>query len=123
MRAALDHLAQVAARRDAPRAVAVLGEMRELGPDAERFHEEIGRHAAGRADVLVAVGPFADAYERGYAGNNAEAGEVTRAAEAADAADLVRDVVRGGDVVLVKASRAAGLERVTEALAQGSPAA
>jgi UDP-N-acetylmuramoyl-tripeptide--D-alanyl-D-alanine ligase len=118
MRAALDHLAQVAARRDAPRAVAVLGEMRELGPDAERFHEEIGRHAAGRAAVLVAVGPFADAYERGYAA----AGEVTRAAEATDAADLVRDVVRGGDVVLIKASRAAGLERVTEALDRGNPA-
>jgi UDP-N-acetylmuramoyl-tripeptide--D-alanyl-D-alanine ligase len=112
MRAALDHLAQVAARRDAARAIAVLGEMRELGPDAERFHEEIGRHAAGAAGVLVAVGPLAGAYERGYAG----AGEVTRAAEAADAADLVRDVVRGGDVVLIKASRAAGLERVTQAL-------
>jgi UDP-N-acetylmuramoyl-tripeptide--D-alanyl-D-alanine ligase len=118
MRAALDHLAQVAARRDA-RAVAVLGEMRELGRDSERFHEEIGRHAAGAAGVLVAVGPLADAYERGYAG----AGEVARAAEATDAADLVRDVVRDGDVVLIKASRAAGLERVTEALVAGTPAA
>ena len=37
-----------------------------------------------------------------------------------DAADLVRDVVRGGDVVLIKASRAAGLERVTEALTEGN---
>jgi UDP-N-acetylmuramoyl-tripeptide--D-alanyl-D-alanine ligase len=118
MRAALDHLAQVAARRGAPRAVAVLGEMRELGPGGEQFHEEIGRHAAATAGMLVAVGEFADAYERGYGG----AGEVTRAAEAADAADLVRDLVRAGDVVLVKASRAAGLERVTEALTEGAPA-
>jgi UDP-N-acetylmuramoyl-tripeptide--D-alanyl-D-alanine ligase len=113
MRAALDHLAQVAARRRAPRAVAVLGEMRELGPDAERFHQEIGRHAAGKASVLVAVGPFAQAYERGYAG----AGEVMQAAEAEDAADLVQEVVREGDVVLLKASRAVGLEHVAEALA------
>jgi UDP-N-acetylmuramoyl-tripeptide--D-alanyl-D-alanine ligase len=112
MRAALDHLAQVAARRGAPRAIAVLGEMRELGREAERFHEEVGRHAAGRADMLVAVGTLGEAYERGYGGG----GEVVRAAEAEDAADLVREIVRGGDVVLVKASRALGLERVAEAL-------
>jgi UDP-N-acetylmuramoyl-tripeptide--D-alanyl-D-alanine ligase len=118
MRAALDHLAQAAARRDAARTVAVLGEMRELGPEAERYHEEIGGRAAGSADVLVAVGEFADAYERGYAG----AGEVMRASEAADAADLVLDVVRDGDVVLVKASRSVGLERVTEALTAASAA-
>jgi UDP-N-acetylmuramoyl-tripeptide--D-alanyl-D-alanine ligase len=118
MRAALDHLAQVAARRGASRVIAVLGEMRELGPDADRYHEEIGRRAAGKADVLVAVGEFAGAYERGYAG----AGEVMRAAEAADAADLVRDVVREGDVVLVKASRSVGLERVTNALTAESAA-
>jgi UDP-N-acetylmuramoyl-tripeptide--D-alanyl-D-alanine ligase len=113
MRAALDHLAQIAARRDAPRAVAVLGEMRELGPDAERYHEEVGSHAAGRADMLIAVGPFAGAYERGYG----RAGEAIQAAEAADAADLVREVVRDGDVVLLKASRAVGLEVVADALA------
>jgi UDP-N-acetylmuramoyl-tripeptide--D-alanyl-D-alanine ligase len=112
MRAALEHLAQIAARRGAPRTVAVLGEMRELGPDAERYHEQIGRQAADVANVLVAVGEFAGAYERGYG----EAGEVMLASEAADAADLVRDVVRDGDVVLVKASRSVGLERVTEGL-------
>ena len=39
-----------------------------------------------------------------------------RAAEAADAADLVRNVVRDGDVVLIKASRGVGLEQVAEAL-------
>jgi UDP-N-acetylmuramoyl-tripeptide--D-alanyl-D-alanine ligase len=42
-----------------------------------------------------------------------------RAAEAADAADLLRDVLREGDVVLVKASRAVGLERVTAAITAG----
>ena len=112
MRDALDHLAQVAERRGAARAVAVLGEMRELGPEAERYHEEIGRHAAGAAHVLIAVGAFGEAYRRGYG----DAGEAISAAEATDAADLVREVVRDGDVILVKASRAVGLERVTAAL-------
>jgi len=112
MRAALEHLAQVAARRGAPRTVAVLGDMRELGPDAERYHEEVGRQAARLAGVLVAVGEYGDAYARGYG----DAGAVLRAGEAAEAADLVRDVVHDGDVVLIKASRAVGLEVVANAL-------
>jgi len=118
MRAALEHLSVSAARRGASRTIAVLGDMRELGPDAERYHEEVGRTAARAASVLVAVGEHGDAYARGYG----DAGEVLRAAEAADAADLVREVVRDGDVVLIKASRAIGLERVAEALTTGNAA-
>ena len=115
MRASLEHLSVSAKRRGGSRALAVLGDMRELGPDAERYHEEIGRLAGDAAQVLVAVGEFADAYERGYG----EAGKVMRAAEADDAADLLREVLRDGDVVLIKASRGVNLERVTEALTAG----
>ena len=49
MRAALDHLATL----DAPRAVAVLGEMGELGPDSAAYHREVGEHA--RSAGLEAV--------------------------------------------------------------------
>ncbi|HXW59650.1 MAG TPA: UDP-N-acetylmuramoyl-tripeptide--D-alanyl-D-alanine ligase, partial [Solirubrobacteraceae bacterium] len=56
MRAAIDDLAETAPGRR----VAVLGDMLELGPDARRFHREIGAHAAARGvDVLVTVGPLA----------------------------------------------------------------
>src|SRR5437016_7419795 len=62
MRAALDSLAEAPAARR----IAVLGWMAELGPDAERFHREIGEHAAERGiDVLVPVG---DASARRYRG-------------------------------------------------------
>ena len=64
MRAALDDLAASAPGRR----VAVLGDMLELGPDAARFHEEIGAHAgAGGVDVLVTVGPLAAGMAAGYA--------------------------------------------------------
>lgn len=102
MRAALDDLAEAAPGRR----VAVLGDMLELGPDEERFHREVGRHARERGvELLVAVGPRAAAMD----------GDRT-AADAAEAAALVPGLVEPGDTVLVKASRGVGLEAVTDAL-------
>jgi UDP-N-acetylmuramoyl-tripeptide--D-alanyl-D-alanine ligase len=116
MRAALDDLVATAAahgdaHRDA-RAVAVLGDMLELGPRARDFHVEIGHHAnAVGVDLLVTVGPLAAAIGDGYAG------EVYTVADAAEAAAFVAELIEPGDVVLVKASRGVGLETVCEKLA------
>ena len=109
MRAALSDLAAVAAGR---RRVAILGDMAELGSAAPAYHEEIGREAARHGvEALLAVGELARAYVDGGV-------PVTRwAADAEAAATEATDFVRPGDVVLVKASRALGLERVAEALA------
>jgi UDP-N-acetylmuramoyl-tripeptide--D-alanyl-D-alanine ligase len=103
MRAALEHLVERAAGRHT---VAVLGEMAELGADAPRYHEEIGAFARGLGvDVILGVGELA----RRYAPDE-------WAADAAAASELVRIVVTSGDTVLVKASRAVGLEVVADAL-------
>ena len=102
MRAALAHLEERAAGR---RTVAILGEMAELGPDAPRYHEEIGR-AAGTVAIVIGVGDLA----RGYDPD-------AWAASAAEAVELARGLVQPGDVVLVKGSRSVGLEVVAEALA------
>ena len=111
MRAALGHLAD---RAGARRRVAVLGEMAELGPGAPVFHREIGEEAVRHgADVLVAVGDLARSYLDGAAGV-----PVTRwSPDARSAVAVVDEVVEPGDCVLVKASRAVGLEVVAEALA------
>ncbi len=104
MRAALEHLAQRAGDR---RRVAVLGEMAELGENATAYHREVGAAAAeAGVDELVAVGELA----RSYGGNS------TWFATAAEAADAVAGLVRDGDVVLVKGSRAVGLEAVAAKL-------
>jgi UDP-N-acetylmuramoyl-tripeptide--D-alanyl-D-alanine ligase len=102
MRAALAHLHE---RADGRRTVAILGEMAELGPEAPRYHEEIGR-AAGTVAVVIGVGELARRYEPD-----------AWAPTAAAAVDLARELVRPGDAVLVKGSRAVGLEVVAEALA------
>ena len=112
MRAALAHLDATAGER---RRVAILGDMAELGPAAPGYHEEIGRELARhRVDVLLAVGELAHAYLDG-AGDRVA---VTRwAPDAETAAGKTAELLLPGDVVLVKASRAVGLERVAEALA------
>ena len=105
VRAALAHLRERAGGR---RTVAILGEMAELGPDAPRYHQEIGQDAANLA-LVIGVGELA----RGYA-----PGEWV--ATAAEAAALARELVRPGDAVLVKGSRSVGLEVVAAALLEAS---
>jgi UDP-N-acetylmuramoyl-tripeptide--D-alanyl-D-alanine ligase len=99
----------------AGRRVAVLGDMLELGRDAEALHERVGA-AAARAgvDLLVAVGELSRATARAARGEGVS--EVVEVPDAKAAAALVPQRVRGGDAVLVKGSRGVGLERVVAAL-------
>lgn len=103
MRAALDHLGSLEARG---RRLAVLGEMRELGPDSAEFHREAGAHArAVGVDLLIGVGELAGEYSPDiYAG------------DAGAAASALEPELAEGDVVLVKGSRAVGLELIAERL-------
>jgi UDP-N-acetylmuramoyl-tripeptide--D-alanyl-D-alanine ligase len=104
MRAALDHLASLDA---GGRRLAVLGEMRELGPDAPGYHREIGEYARERGvELIIGVGEQASSYEPDQQVADAEA-----------AADALAAALQPGDAVLVKGSRAVGLERVAEKLA------
>jgi len=111
MRAAIDDLAETAPARR----VAVLGDMLELGPQALRFHREIGEHASARGvELLVTVGAM------GAQTRSAFTGEAHSVADAEAAAELLKALLREGDTVLVKGSRGVGLERVAEVLGAGS---
>lgn len=104
MRAALDHLTTLAA----PRTVAVLGEMGELGPGAPEYHRGVGEHArAAGVDLLIGVGLPARDY-----------GPDELVADPGEAAELLAARLEPGDAVLVKGSRSAGLEAVAEELAE-----
>jgi UDP-N-acetylmuramoyl-tripeptide--D-alanyl-D-alanine ligase len=107
MRAALEHLAEGV--RDAPsgeRRVAVLGEMKELGPDAVAYHREIGAEARGLGiGPVIGVGELA----RDYAPD-------AWAPDAETAVDMVDRLLEPGDSVLVKGSRSVGLELLTDTL-------
>ena len=108
MRAALAALAGLPGGRR----IAVLGAMAELGPDAAAEHERLGRDAAAAGvDLVVAVGPDAVGIADGAAAAGRRAGEESvHVPDRAAARELLAEVLRPGDVVLVKASRAYGLE-------------
>jgi UDP-N-acetylmuramoyl-tripeptide--D-alanyl-D-alanine ligase len=111
VRAGLEDLS-LTARARGGRAVAVLGDMLELGPGEREAHEEAGRQAAAAdVDVLVTVGPRAAAMADPFGG------EAYPVASAAEAAALLPEVLQPGDTLLVKGSRGVGLEVVVEALA------
>jgi UDP-N-acetylmuramoyl-tripeptide--D-alanyl-D-alanine ligase len=101
----------------ARRRVAVLGDMLELGPTAPALHRASGRALRGRVDVVVGVGGtlakelLAGAREAGLG-----AGALHHFPAAAEAAAAAEEIVRPGDAVLVKASRALRLEAVVDAL-------
>jgi UDP-N-acetylmuramoyl-tripeptide--D-alanyl-D-alanine ligase len=103
MRAALEHLRQLAAGR---RRIAVLGEMAELGDYSDEAHREVARAIEEiGVDVLISVGERA----RVYGG--------TLVADADAATEALRVELRPADCVLLKGARALGLERIAESLA------
>jgi UDP-N-acetylmuramoyl-tripeptide--D-alanyl-D-alanine ligase len=120
MIASLRAFAELAAA--APRRVAILGEMRELGDGARALHEEVGTHAGralGAGDALLAVGPHAEALvaaarSAGFAGDSAHASAFTDAF-ALEAAALIPT----GSAVLLKGSRGARMERFLAPLEAG----
>ena len=117
MRAALRTLAVLGRAPGAGRTVAVLGEMRELGDAAQDEHDAIGRLVVrlGIAQLVV-VGEQARPLHLGACLEGSWDGESVLVPDAAAAVDLLRGRLAPGDVVLVKAARAAGLERVADAL-------
>ncbi|HEX2211859.1 MAG TPA: UDP-N-acetylmuramoyl-tripeptide--D-alanyl-D-alanine ligase, partial [Mycobacterium sp.] len=125
MRAGLKALAWMAREGDAVRrSWAVLGEMAELGDDAITEHDNIGRLAV-RLDVsrliVVGTGRTMSAMHHGAVMEGSWGPEATMVADADAALALLRAELRPGDVVLVKASNAAGLGALAEALVADAP--
>jgi len=111
MTASLEYLAE---RAEGRRMVAVLGDMAELGADAASYHREVGATAARTGvQVLVAVGPLAQEYLAGAP----EIPETRWVETVEDGLAALQPLLRPGDCVLVKGSRAMGLEALADALA------
>ncbi|MCX7887982.1 MAG: UDP-N-acetylmuramoyl-tripeptide--D-alanyl-D-alanine ligase, partial [Verrucomicrobiae bacterium] len=112
MRAALRTLSEVAWHG---RKVAVLGDMLELGVHTQRAHLDIGATAANSGlSALVTVGQAAQWIAEGAVEAGMDLGRVFRVLSIAEAAEVLRNLVAPGDLVLLKASRRVGLEKLLE---------
>jgi UDP-N-acetylmuramoyl-tripeptide--D-alanyl-D-alanine ligase len=116
MRAALSALSDMNTNG---RRVAVLGDMRELGSLAELAHFRLGEEVADLpVHELVTVGDLARRIGEGALARGMDRKAVRSCATAEEAGEVLDDLLQPGDVVLVKASRSLGLERVVEGIVQ-----
>lgn len=117
MRAALQALKEVSRGK---RKVAILGDMLELGAISDEEHfklgEEIGRSSI---DLLITIGKRAFLIGQGAQKAGMSRDKIMPFGTIAEAEEILAKTVIPGDVVLVKASRAIGLERVTDFLNKG----
>lgn len=91
------------------RKVAVLGQMKELGPESQKLHKEIADYSRSKADIVLGVG---DEFGRLYEPDHFYK-------DSAECARNIRTWVGKGDCVLVKGSHSVGMLRVVEALTEG----
>jgi UDP-N-acetylmuramoyl-tripeptide--D-alanyl-D-alanine ligase len=103
---------------NASRRIAVLGEMLELGDAATALHRDLGRAAAAAGvDVLVAVGGvLAAALARSAVEAGMSAESVRHVETSEEAGALAVELVRPGDLILVKGSRGVATDRVVDRL-------
>lgn len=93
------------------RRLLVIGDLAELGPDSGALHAGIGTQAkAAGVDALYTVGVASEAAHHSFGAGAAHF------ADRAALVDALRRTVRPGDVVLIKGSRSAGMEKVVAAL-------
>ena len=110
MEGALEVLAQAQGRK-----VAVLGDMLELGCEERRGHQRVGVAAAHLGiDVVIAVGPRSK--DIAEAAKQEGLRDVHQTMDVKSAREVLSSVLRGGDNLLLKASRGMALEQLTEVL-------
>jgi UDP-N-acetylmuramoyl-tripeptide--D-alanyl-D-alanine ligase len=90
--------------------------MLELGPKEAQFHQEVGRYAANHhVTHLIACGTLGAAMQIGARKVRGKT-HVSVVKDAREAGEVLKRIVKRGDVVLIKASRGAKMERVLDAV-------
>ena len=104
--------------RDLPgkRKVAVLGDMLELGEYSMEAHERVGKMAAQAADILVTVGVAGKLMAESARKNGLSKKSIKSFDSADEAIEAVQNLIKKGDLILVKGSHAMELEKVVEAI-------
>ncbi len=120
MRAALDVLCELSRQRGGARTAALLGDMRELGSDSVLMHNQLGVNVAQRKlDYLFTLGSIAEEIALGAIRSGMRADRVYANPDCTrhdNSGEMLLHVLRPGDILLVKASRAVAAEQVIDYL-------
>jgi UDP-N-acetylmuramoyl-tripeptide--D-alanyl-D-alanine ligase len=115
--AALDAALKALAPLPSKRKVAVLGDMLELGEKEVEYHIQAGRQVAEWGwGILVTVGNLSQHMAEGALSSGMRAGQVISFKNSEEAAEKISPLIQEGDLVLVKASRKIGTEKIVERL-------
>ena len=110
MKAALEILGDLKAARK----IAVLGDMLELGRYSVEAHMETGKEAAKSADILITVGPRGKFIAEGAKNNGMSEHKILSFDTAEELIPEIKKNIREKDLILVKASRAVGLDKAVD---------
>lgn len=111
MSAALNILGRYENRR-----VAILGDMFEMGEFAEFGHRQVGKAALGNIDIMIAIGKDSEFIVKELKENNMNENNLYHFETKEEAIESLDNIIKDGDVILVKASRGMNLEKVVEYL-------
>ncbi|SHE38726.1 UDP-N-acetylmuramoyl-tripeptide--D-alanyl-D-alanine ligase [Caldanaerobius fijiensis DSM 17918] len=115
MKAAIDVLHDIG--KDGFKTIAVLGDMKELGDYSYIAHRDVGKYVHQKGiDILVSVGRFAGYIADGALECGMEPERIYKADDNREAIELLKKILKKGDVILVKGSRAMMMEEITSFL-------
>ena len=107
MKAALDVLENTKGKRK----IAILGNMNELGNESENAHKEVGEYATNKADLLISTGEEKENYKMGFKKDSVKLYNTKE-----DLIEDLRNVIKEGDAIIIKASRGVKFEEIVKAL-------
>jgi len=96
------------------RKIVVLGDMLEIGEYAPEAHKRIGEKAAQIADLIFTVGPRAKFIAEEAIKENFDSSKIFQFIVSDDAAQKVQEIIKEGDIILIKGSRAMKMEKITK---------
>lgn len=114
MKASLDVLATLGYKHK--RKIAILGDMLEMGEYGPPAHFDVGVYAKEKTDLLIGVGELGQAICNGYG----DSGQVYHVSDALAAGQCLQEIIQPDDIILIKASRGMGLERVIDFIKEGN---
>ena len=96
--------------------IAVLGDMRELGPFTESAHKQIGAHAVSACDRLLCVGQYAKYIAEGAITEGMSKDMISTYTDTLSVGPYLQNIISDHDVIFVKGSQGVRMERIVEAV-------